>query len=118
MWGLFKGDYFREDALLIRKRRVLYTVSCIENTELTTINADDFDETLKISLSRSYFNRAQMFAGIELFPSCTLPVILILALMLRENQYKFGECMYRQNMSCDSLKMIGQGSVKRASPPW
>lgn len=122
MWRLSKGDYFGEDSLLIKERKIFYTVRCIENTELITIDADDFDETLRSHFQSIIDNRAQMLAGMELFQSCSPQVIHVLALLLRENQYKFGDCIYRQNMACKSLRMIEQGSVKissdsKASPP-
>ena len=115
MWRLSSGDYFGEDALLIREKKVLHSVRCIENTELITISADYFDETLRSHFQEVVFNRAQVLAGVELFQSCSPHIICILALLFRENRYLFGEYMLKQSMPCSSLKVIVQGYVKISS---
>jgi len=115
MWRMTKGDHFGQESLIIKEGKSLYSVRCLEHTELLVVDGNDFDETLKPYFHKCFFDRTKLLYGMGLFHNCSLMSIRILALLLRETKFRFGECLYRQKMHCNSIRIIGSGGVKISS---
>ena len=115
LWRMTKGDHFGQESLISKEGKSLYSVRCLEHTELLVVDGSDFDETLKPYFHKLFFDRTKLLYGMGLFHNCSLMSIRILALLLRETKFHIGECLYRQKMHCNSIRIIGSGSVKISS---
>ena len=115
MWRMTKGDHFGQEALILRDGKALYSVRCLEHTELLVVDGSDFDETLKPYFHKIFFDRTKLLYGMGIFHNCSPMSVRFLSLLLRETKHFFGECLYRQKMHCNSIRIIGEGAVKISS---
>ncbi len=115
VWRMSTGDYFGEDSLIMREGKTLYSVRSLDHVELLVIDGSDFDEVLKPYFHQVFFERIKLLYSMGLFHNCSIMSVRLLVHMLRESNYHLGECLFRQNMKCDSISIIAEGSVKLSS---
>ena len=98
-----------------REERAPHTVRTLEKVEVMVIHITLFDQLLHEHFLQQMLERANFLAGLEWFRHWSPHLVRQLAFLLRERRYRFGECLYRQEMYTSGVLLIKSGSVKISS---
>ena len=109
---LTDGDHFGEESLLQKEEVAPFTVQTNMSTELLTVPGYIFDRCLHNHFQEILLKRARFLSGLEWFEKWNPHLIRQLAFMLREKQYRFNDCLFRQEMESNSVQFIQSGAIK------
>ena len=109
---LFMGDHFGEEALLQKEERAPHTARTNEKVELICVHVSVFNQFLHTHFQEIMMKRAEFLANLECLRQWTPQLLRQLAFMLQERRYRFGECLYRQEMHVPGMWFIQSGAVR------